>query len=64
MILLGPVTLDPSRRLWSVAETAEALNISRSSVRRLVARGELEGVRLGRRVLVRPDGVRRLLGEQ
>jgi excisionase family DNA binding protein len=40
--------------LLSVIETAERLNVSEVTIRRLIAAGELAYVRIGGRVLFRP----------
>jgi excisionase family DNA binding protein len=40
------------RLLYGVMESAEQLSISQKEVRRLIERGDLKAVRLGRRVLV------------
>jgi excisionase family DNA binding protein len=47
--------------LWSVSEVAQTLGISRSTVRRLVRRGQLPVVKIGDRPLFRPDDVEALL---
>jgi excisionase family DNA binding protein len=41
-----------SRLAYSVREAAEALGVSADLVRDLIRRGELRGVRVGRRVLI------------
>ena len=43
--------------LLNLGEAAERLRIGTSTLRRLVARGELRVVRIGRRVLLPPDAV-------
>jgi len=40
-----------TRHLVSIADTAEALAVSTRTVRRYIAGGQLEAVRLGRRTL-------------
>ena len=45
------VTATPARRLVSIAATAEILGISPRTVRRLIAAGELEAIRVGRRTI-------------
>ncbi len=42
----------PSRCLWTIRETADALRVSPRTVWRLVASGELKSTRLGRCVRV------------
>jgi len=51
---LGRQTLD-------VAETADVLGLSRASIYRAIHRGELEAIRLGRRLLVPRRALSRLL---
>ena len=41
-----------ARLVWTVDQAAELLGISRAHAYELVARGELEHVRLGRRIVV------------
>lgn len=48
-------------RLHSVSETASYLGVSPSMVRKMIADGRIEVVRLGRRVLVPPSEVARLM---
>lgn len=52
------------RLAFSVVEAARTLGLSERSVRALVTRGDLRSCRLGRRVLIPADGLRRLLGER
>lgn len=53
-----------SRRLISVAEAADALAVSTKTVRRYIAAGDLDAVRLGRRTIrVRVDSLDRLIDE-
>ena len=58
-------TLAPTpRRLITLAAAAEALAVSTKTVRRYIAAGELEAVRLGRRTIrVRVDSLDRLIDE-
>jgi len=49
--------------LMTVREVAQLLRISRSFAYELVARGELESVRLGRRVLVPTTSVHQLVAK-
>ena len=52
------------RRLISLTEGAEALAVSTKTVRRYIAAGDLEAVRLGRRTIrVRVDSLDRLIDE-
>ncbi len=50
------------RRLISLAEAADTLAVSTKTVRRYIAAGELDAVRLGRRTIrVRVDSLDRLI---
>ena len=50
------------QRLVSLAEAAEILSVSTKTVRRYIAAGDLEAVRLGRRTIrVRLDSLDRLI---
>lgn len=50
------------RRLISLAEAADALAVSTKTVRRYIAAGDLDAVRLGRRTIrVRVDSLDRLI---
>lgn len=53
MIDVGDEALD----LLDVSEVATRLRVSVPTIRRLIASGELEEVRVGRRVLVTPEAV-------
>jgi excisionase family DNA binding protein len=45
--------------LWSIKETARRLgNVSTRTVRRLLERGELPTMRIGRLIRIPPEGVR------
>lgn len=46
---------------YSVAGSAQALSVSRQSVRRLVATGELRSLRVGSRVLIPRSELERFL---
>ncbi|HEV2491480.1 MAG TPA: helix-turn-helix domain-containing protein [Terriglobia bacterium] len=41
-----------SKRLYSIAETAEMINVSKDTVRRLINKKVLLAVRISRRILV------------
>jgi excisionase family DNA binding protein len=45
----------------SVREAAEAMGLSRSSIYRLIERGELETIKIGARRLVKRDVIERFL---
>lgn len=47
----------------SVPETAEMLSVSKGAVYLMVNDGRLDALRVGRRVVVKTDSIRRLLGE-
>jgi len=49
------------RRALTVAETMAATTLSRSTLMRLIADGELKAKRVGTRVLIPPDEVDRFL---
>lgn len=49
------------RLLWSVKDTANALGVSHWTVRLHIRCGKLRSVRIGRRVMVDPDDVLRLI---
>ncbi len=51
----------PSRRLWTIKETAQAMRISTRSVRRLIADGSLRSTRLGRCVRIIATSVDELI---
>lgn len=57
------VTPTPTiRRLASITATAEVLDISARTVRRLIATGELDAVRVGRRTIrVKTESIDRLI---
>lgn len=55
-------TASTPRRLISLADAAEALGVSSKTVRRYIAAGDLDAVRLGRRTIrVRVDSLDRLI---
>ena len=45
----------PSRRFLSVPVAAESLGISQATIRSWILYGRLEVVRIGRRVLIKPE---------
>lgn len=51
--------LAPEAALLDVAAAAEKLRVSPTTIRRLEVRGILPGVRIGRRLLFRPDALAR-----
>lgn len=52
---------EPQRKMYSTSEVAEMLGLSSETVRRLVERGELPGVKLGGQVLVQRAAVDELV---
>ena len=48
----------PDQKLMSKAEAAEFLNLSVRSLHDLISRGALASVRIGGRVLIRPEDLR------
>ena len=47
--------------LLTVAETASRLGVSTKTVRRVIARGELHAVHIGRAVRIDPEEIERLI---
>jgi excisionase family DNA binding protein len=57
-----PVTVAATRRLVSLTEAAEILAVSTKTVRRYIAAGDLDAVRLGRRTIrVRVESIDRMI---
>lgn len=57
-----PVTVAAPRRLVSITEAAEILAVSTKTVRRYIAAGDLDAVRLGRRTIrVRVESIDRMI---
>jgi excisionase family DNA binding protein len=55
-------TIATTRRLVSLAEAAEMLGVSTKSVRRYIAAGDLDAVRLGRRTIrIKTESLDRLI---
>lgn len=52
------------RPLLTVAESAEILNVSPRTVRRLIKNQKLPVVRVGRSVRVRPEDIEKLIGDE
>jgi excisionase family DNA binding protein len=56
------VTTTPTRRLVSITATAEILGISARTVHRLIAAGDLDAVRGGRRTIrIKTESIDRLI---
>jgi excisionase family DNA binding protein len=49
-------------RLMTVQECAETLNVAEKTIRRLIRRGEIAAVHIGRSIRVRPSELERLIG--
>jgi excisionase family DNA binding protein len=57
-------TATPTRRLVSLPEAADILGLSVKTVRRYIASGDLDAVRLGRRTIrIKSDSLDRLIDE-
>ena len=53
MTFLGVVNFgEPERLAYSIAEVAELLGLGTANVRKLVHSGQLEHVRVGRRIII------------
>jgi excisionase family DNA binding protein len=59
MIYLGERQVHPEKFLYSQKEAAAAVALSRRSIEYYIARGELQTRRIGRRVMVTRDSLRR-----
>lgn len=57
----APHSGQTAKLAYSLKETAQALGVSHSTVRRMVAEGELSSVRTGARVLIPVESVRNFL---
>jgi excisionase family DNA binding protein len=56
------MTATISRRLVSLADAADALAVSTRTVRRYIAEGQLDAVRLGRKTLrIKVDSIERFI---
>lgn len=55
---------DPISRLLTVAEVANVIRVSRMTVYRLIRRGQLKAIRVGRNYRVREDDLGRYLEAQ
>jgi excisionase family DNA binding protein len=49
---------------YSIKDTAKALSLGRTSIYAMIADGQLEAFKLGRRRLVKAESVRRLIASQ
>jgi excisionase family DNA binding protein len=57
----SPASCGPRSRLLTLKEAADQLALSTRTVRRLVARGDLDAVRLGRSVRIAPSSLEKIL---
>ena len=55
---------DPISRLLTVAEVAAVIRVSRMTVYRLIRRGQLNAIRVGRNYRVKEDDLQRYLKAQ
>jgi excisionase family DNA binding protein len=55
---------DPLSRLLTVAEVANVMRVSRMTVYRLIRRGQLQAIRVGRNYRVREDDLSAYLDSQ
>lgn len=55
--------METVKLLWNVKEAGNALNLSPWTIRRWIADGKIQTVRLGRRVLLEPAECHRLVKE-
>ncbi len=51
----------PKGSLLTVADTAARLNVATKSIRRLIKRGHLRAVRVGRAIRIQPEAIEQLL---
>jgi excisionase family DNA binding protein len=56
--------VDNDRLVFTVAEAAYLINVSRAFAYELVARGELPSIRLGRRIVIPRIGLQKLLDSE
>lgn len=56
--------MEESQLALGIGKTAKLLDISKDSTRRAIARGDLEIIRVGRRVLVLRASIERLLRQE
>lgn len=52
------------KRLWSIREAANFLNVPAPTVRQLLAEGRLPGVKIGKHWRIDPDDLRAWLEEE
>ncbi len=51
----------PRGSLLTVADAAARLNVSAKTIRRLIQRGELRAIRIGRAIRIHPEDIERLI---
>ena len=54
----------PQRMMYTVVEAAALLGISKSTAHELIRVGDIEAVRLGRRLLISPAVLESMIGER
>ena len=59
--MITTVQADFGRRLFTIAETAEHLRISKTMVFKLIRQGQLAPTKIGTRTLIRGAAIERLL---
>jgi excisionase family DNA binding protein len=52
------------RQFYTVEEVATMLRVSKETIRRLIAEGRLEGVRVGHQVRISKDALDKFLGKR
>ena len=57
-------TMDVPRRVWSVAETAEMLNTSEFTIRKLIKTGQLKALTIGRAFKIKTEEIEKFLGNK
>lgn len=55
--------IPPSKIAYTIKETTAAIGLSRSTIYKLMASGELQTIRIGQRRLIRAEALNRLLTE-
>jgi excisionase family DNA binding protein len=52
------VSIDPQERYWTAREVAARWGLSLRNIRRMIARGDLQVVRIGRAIRISGDALR------
>jgi len=53
----------PERRLYSLRETRQIINLSNATIWRRIARGDLDAVKVGSRTFIPVESIERFLAE-